>query len=194
MFEQEKRWIRDAELEIAPAACGGAHRVSWFLVRADGEPAGVIRLVYDPPLTLPAEYEVRLEDGLDLERLQASGRFAEIGRFMITPTYRRNFRIALRLMNAAVREVVEGGYTHLLTDVFADDPHSPLHFHTRVLGFQRIGTHRYGELECASARVILLLDLARAYQRMKQRKNKVFREVSRGVAELLEKLPQPATA
>jgi hypothetical protein len=34
------------------------------------------------------------------------------------------------------------------------------------LGFERIGTHRHGELACASSRSILILDIARAYQRL----------------------------
>jgi hypothetical protein len=31
-----------------------------------------------------------------------------------------------------------------------------------VLGFERIGTHRTGELACESVRIILILDIARA--------------------------------
>jgi len=39
----------------------------------DGDPAGIIRLVYDPPLEMPAELGVRLEPGVDLEALKHGG-------------------------------------------------------------------------------------------------------------------------
>jgi len=182
VYLQEKQWIRSPAGEI-PAEPGEQRGRSWFLVTADGEAAGVIRLVYDPPLEIPAEYGVALEPGVDLDGLKRRGRFVDIGRFMILPRYRRNIRVVMRLLQAAIAEVVERGYTHFLTDVFEDDPHSPLQFHTRVLGFERIGTHRHGELASASVRIILILDIARAYRRLKRRGNKVFRELGEGVRE-----------
>lgn len=185
VYLQEKQWIRDPLSEI-PADPADRQDQSWFLVTADGQPAGVIRLVYDPSLEMPAEYGVSLEASVDLESLRRHGRFVDIGRFMILPRHRRNIRVVLKLMRAAIIEVVSRGYTHFLTDVFEDDPHSPLRFHTQVLGFERIGTHRYGELACASARIILILDIARAYQRLKKRENKVFKEVADGVRDILE--------
>jgi hypothetical protein len=185
VYLQEKRWIRDASSEI-PADLTERQDQSWFLVTADGEPAGVIRLVYDPALEMPAELGVELEAGVDIQRLQKHGRFVDIGRFMIVPRYRRSFRIALRLMRAAILEVVSRGYTHFLTDVFEDDPHSPYQFHTRVLGFERIGTHRHGELACASRRIILILDIARAYRRLQKQENKIFRDLGDGIGEMLE--------
>jgi N-acyl-L-homoserine lactone synthetase len=185
VYLQEKQWIRDPLAEI-PVDAADRSNPSWFLVTADGEPAGVIRLVYDPPLELPAELDVTLESSVDLESLQRHGRFVDIGRFMIIPRYRRNIRVVMKLMRAAIIEVVSRGYTHFLTDVFEDDPHSPLRFHTEVLGFERIGTHRYGELACTSSRIILILDIVRAYQRLKKRENKVFKELGGGVSDLLE--------
>ena len=185
VYLQEKQWIRDPGSEI-PADAADRQDQSWFLVTADGEPAGVIRLVYDPSLEMPAEYGVTLEPSVDLDALKRQGRFVDIGRFMIVPRYRRNIRVAMKLMRAAFIEVVARGYTHFLTDVFEDDPHSPLRFHTQVLGFERIGTHRHGELACASSRIILILDIARAYQRLKKRENKVFKEVGDGVRDLME--------
>ena len=53
---------------------------------------------------------------------------------MIQVPHRRRPRVALRLMGAAVRELVLRGYTHLVTDVFEGERHSPLDFHVRVLG------------------------------------------------------------
>jgi len=185
VYLQEKQWIRDPLAEI-PADAADRPDQSWFLVTADGAPAGVIRLVYDPPLELPAELDVTLESSVDLENLRRHGRFVDIGRFMIVPRYRRNIRVVMKLMRAAIIEVVSRGYTHFLTDVFEDDPHSPLRFHTEVLGFERIGTHRYGELACTSSRIILILDIVRAYQRLKKRENKVFKELGGGVSDLLE--------
>jgi hypothetical protein len=137
---------------------------------------------------MPAEYGVTLEPDIDLEGLKRTGRFVDIGRFMILPKYRRNFRVVLKLMRGAIVEVVERGYTHFLTDVFEDDPHSPLKFHTQVLGFERIGTHRQGELACVSARIILILDIARSYQRLKRRQNKVWKELGVGIRDVMERL------
>ncbi|HVR99183.1 MAG TPA: GNAT family N-acetyltransferase [Thermoanaerobaculia bacterium] len=182
VYLQEKQWIRDPQAEIAPER----QDQSWFMVSVDGEPAGVIRLVYDPPLEMPAEYGVTLDPSIDLDGLKRHGRFADIGRFMIVPRYRRNIRVVMKLMRAAIEEVVARGYTHFLTDVFENDPHSPLQFHTRVLGFERIGTHRHGELACASARIILILDIARAYQRLKKRENKIWKELGEGVRDAME--------
>lgn len=185
VYQHEKSWIADSEAEI-PEDPTSQHDRSWFLVTAGGEPAGVIRLVYDPPLEMPAEFGVTLDPEVDLEGLKRGGRFVDIGRFMIIPRYRRNIRVAMRLMRAAIVEVVERGYSHFLTDVFENDPHSPLGFHTRVLGFERIGMHRTGELSCASVRIILILDIARSYQRLKRRKNKIWKELGEGVREIME--------
>lgn len=185
VYRDEKRWIESSVTEI-PADIASRQDQSWFLVWMGDEPAGVIRLVYDPSLEMPAEYGVTLEPEVDLERLKRGGRFVDIGRFMIVPRYRRNIRVVMKLMRAASVEVVERGYTHFLTDVFENDPHSPLRFHTQVLGFERIGTHRHGELACASARIILILDIARALQRLKKRENKIWKELGEGVRDVLE--------
>ena len=86
-------------------------------------------------------------------------------------------------MRAAISEVVRRGYTHLLTVVFEDDPHSPYGFHTRILGFERVGTHRYGELACASRRIILTPDIARAFERLKGPRAKLFQALAGGLEE-----------
>ncbi len=185
VYLHEKQWIQNAGTEI-PVDAAERQSQSWFMVSVGDEPAGVIRLVYDPPLDMPAEYGVVLEPDVDLEGLKRRGRFVDIGRFMIVPKYRRNIRVVLRLMRAAILEVVSRGYTHFLTDVFENDPHSPLRFHTQVLGFERIGTHRYGELACASSRILLILDIARAYRRLKERDNKVWKELGEGVYDIME--------
>ena len=67
------------------------------------------------------------------------------------------------------------GYTHVITDVFEDDVHSPLGFHTRVMGFVPVATHDVGELNCTSRRITLVLDLKSSYRRLKARGNWVYR-------------------
>lgn len=186
VYLNEKQWIREARTEISEDIAERDDQ-SWFLVSVDGEPAGAIRLVYDPPLELPAEYGVTLEAGVDIADLRRGNRFVDIGRFMILPRFRRNIRVVLRLMRAASAEVVERGYSHFLTDVFESDPHSPLRFHTQILGFERIGTHRVGELACTSVRIILILDIARAFRRLKRRQNKIWKELAEGLQEIRDR-------
>lgn len=185
VFRQEKGWLRDPESELPPGLATG-ERTSWFVSRVDGEPAGLIRLLYDPPLELPPDFEATFEEGLDLARLARDCRFVEIGRFMVVESHRRSLAISLELIRAAVREVALRGYTHFLTDVYEGDPHSPLDFHTRILGFERIGTHLRGELDCPHRRIILMLDLAAAYRRLKAKNNKVFRRIGEGLAHVFE--------
>jgi hypothetical protein len=196
VYRQEKQWVAQAAPEI-PLDVAGRDDQSWFLVAVEGEPAGVIRLLYDPPLEIPAELGVTLEPGVDLERLRRQGRFAEIGRFMILPEHRKSIRVVLSLMRGAIREVVERRYTHFLTDVFESDPHSPLGFHTRVLGFERIATHRYGDLSCDSLRIVLVLDIVRSLRRLEARQDRIWRELGQGLVELMDavergEMPLPA--
>ena len=189
VYGAEKGWISDAEAEIPASAltCDGP---SWFLARVDGETAGVVRLTYDPALELPEELGLEIEGSNDLARLQASGRFVEIGRLMIAPRFRSRTAVVLALMRAALAEVVERGYTHLLTVVFEDDPHSPYHFHTRVLGFERIGTHRRGELASASRRIILTLDIARSYLRMRPARARLLKQLTSGFEDRILRLSE----
>ena len=180
VFVREKQWIDGSHEQIPeePATdCG----CSWFVARVGGIPAGVMRLHYDPPLDLPEAFQVSLEPGIDLEQVKSSGRFAEIGRFMILPRYRRQHLVALRLMRAATAEVVERGYTHFITDVFEGEAHSPLNFHTRVLGFEVIGRHLFGELNCSSTRIILTLDILKLYNRVKDSRSRIYQELLEGI-------------
>jgi hypothetical protein len=191
VYRREKGWVDIPETEI-PEQVGKLDRISWFLARVDGKPVGLIRILYDFPLELPPELEVKLERNIDFEAAKRGRRFAEVARFMIVPRHRRNIRVALSLMQAAITEVVRRGYTHLITAVYDGDPHSPLKFHMRVLGFERIGTHKHGELDCDLVRVILVLDIARAYRRLKQRQNRLFRELAAGLSSEFEALPLTA--
>jgi hypothetical protein len=102
-------------------------------------------------------------------------RIAEIGRFAMVPRYRRRLTVAAALMRAATTETVARRYTHFVTDVFEDDPHSPYRFHTRVMGFFPVATHDAGELQCRSRRITLVLDLRASYKRLKARSNWLYR-------------------
>lgn len=184
VYGSEKGWLTSVEIEI-PADPAADPRQSWFVAHVAGEPAGTLRLAYDPPLALPAEAEVVLEPGVELEALARTGRFVEIGRLTVRLRFRGRPAVILALLREAIAEVERRGYTHLLTAVFEDDPHSPLGFHTRVLGFERIGTHRRGELRCASRRILLVLDLERARERVRRRGGGVL-------ARLLADTPPPA--
>jgi len=185
VFCIEKNWIRSIQNQI-PVELSGNKECSWFLAKVNGQPAGVLRLLYDPSLDIPVEYDVKFIPGIDIEKLKYAGRYVEIGRFMILKEFRRNPRIALRLMRAATAEVIERDYTHFITDVFEGEVHSPLNFHTRVLGFEVVGTHLFGELNCSSSRIILTLDILKLYNRVKESKSRIYHELTEGLSGLLE--------
>lgn len=186
VFCDEKNWITTAQNQI-PDELFGNTKFSWFLARINGQPAGVIRLLYDPSFDLPEEYDVKFMPGINVEELKNAGRYVEIGRFMIIEEFRRNPRVALRLMKAAVGEVLERDYTHFITDVFEGEVHSPLNFHTRVLGFEMVGKHLFGELNCSSTRIILTLDILKLYSRIKDSKSRIYQELTDGLRVIFER-------
>ncbi|MEZ0302758.1 MAG: hypothetical protein ACAH24_11960, partial [Hyphomicrobiaceae bacterium] len=116
-----------------------------------------------------------LDGHIDLESFIRQHRIAEVGRFAVVAEHRSNVLVAAALMRAATEEMVARGYTHVITDVFEDDTHSPLGFHTRVMGFIPVATHEHGELNCKSRRITLVLDLKSSYLRLKARGNWVYR-------------------
>lgn len=185
VFVREKKWMQKIEEQI-PEDLTDSRDFSWFLARVGGKPAGIMRLHYDPPLELPESCRASFEPGIDLDTLKAAGQYAEIGRFMIRSTYRRQYRVALRLMRAATAEVVERGYTHFITDVFKGEEHSPLNFHTRVLGFEVVGSHLFGELNCSSTRIILTLDILKLYNRIKDSRSRLYQELVEGLRGKIE--------
>lgn len=177
-YQDEKHWVQDAGSQL-PIGDLGSERVSWFLAQRGNEPAGVLRVFYEPPVDRYRAYKVKLlQPDLDVDRFLQSARIAEIGRFAMVPRYRRNLLLAVALMRAATRETIERGFTHFITDVFESDPHSPYGFHTRVMGFRAVATHDDGELHCRSRRITLILDLKAAYQRLRQRKSWIFRSLT----------------
>jgi hypothetical protein len=174
-YKNEKGWVNDPEHQFPPEDVG-RDDVAWFIVTLQGRPVGVLRTLFDPPLLQYAKYELRLIDArVDVEKFLRQHRIAEVGRFAVVPEHRGNMMLVAALMRSATEELVTRGYTHVITDVFEDDPHSPLGFHTRVMGFQPVATHDHGELACTSRRITLLLDLETSYRRLKARGNWVYR-------------------
>lgn len=174
-YHHEKRWVEEPE-EQFPASHLSRSDISWFLAVSQGEPVGVVRVLYNPPLAEYAKYGFELLDTApDIEEFISSNRVAEIGRFAVIPKHRRQFLIAAELMRAATEETVALGFTHFVTDVFEDDPHSPLGFHTRVMGFYAVATHDIGELQTQSRRITLVLDLKACYRRLSVRRSWFFR-------------------
>jgi hypothetical protein len=174
-YHREKQWVADAEQQI-PVDDIGRDNISWFVVTRRGRPAGVVRVLYDPPLAQYAKYGLKgVDPELNVTAFLQENRVAEIGRFAVTRRYRRSIMVAAALMRAAAEDTIARGYTHYVTDVFEDDPHSPYGFHTRVMGFLPVATHDTGELRCESRRITLLLDLRTAYKRLKARGNWFYR-------------------
>jgi hypothetical protein len=174
-YQGEKHWVSDLEAQMPPDDLGRGD-LSWFLVCVRSRPAGVLRILYAPPLDQYARYGFKLIDpAISVENFIARHRIAEIGRFAVIPRYRRRITVAAALMRAAAADTVGRGYTHYVTDVFENDPHSPYGFHTRIMGFFPVATHDVGELACRSRRITLVLDLKAAYRRLKARRNFVFR-------------------
>ncbi|MDQ7006471.1 MAG: GNAT family N-acetyltransferase [Acidobacteriota bacterium] len=174
-YRDEKRWVGDEHTQL-PEADLSRDDISWFTVTVDRRPVGVLRVLYDPPLELYAKYGFELiGKDLDVEQFVRDHRIAEIGRFAVLPEYRKFIIVVAALMKAASTETVTKGYTHYITDVFEDDPHSPYQFHTRVMGFEPVATHEVGELNSRSRRITLVLDLKASYMRLKKRGGWIFR-------------------
>jgi hypothetical protein len=186
-YQREKRWVMEAEQQL-PVADLARDDIAWFLVRLEGRPVGVLRLLFDPPLLQYAQYSLTLLDPrIEVADFMRRHRIAEVGRFAVVAEERGNMLLAAALMRAATEEMVARGYTHLITDVFEDDPHSPFGFHTRVMGFQPVATHQRGELNCDSRRITLVLDLKSSYKRLKARGNWVFRYLTAGWPDALHR-------
>jgi hypothetical protein len=175
-----KHWISDPAEQI-PHDHLTRDDVAWFVAKLGDSPAGALRVLFDPSYTQYAAYELTLTDPtLRVEEFLRRRRIAEVGRFAVKPEYRGHFMIAASLIRAATAETVARGYMHLVTDVFEDDPHTPYHFHTKVLGFRAVATHDVGELTCSSRRITLVLDLISAYGRLKKRGNWLCRYLTDG--------------
>jgi ribosomal protein S18 acetylase RimI-like enzyme len=179
-YRDEKGWVLDVGT-MFPASDLVRTDVAWFLASRSGQPVGVLRVLFDPAAATYGQYELNtIDPNVDVGAFLANNRIAEIGRFAVIPERRSGMGIALSLMRVATREIVGRGYTQLITDVFENDRHSPLGFHTRVIGFQKVATHETGELRHKGRRITLLLDIRHAYRSLKARGNRFFGAVTRG--------------
>jgi ribosomal protein S18 acetylase RimI-like enzyme len=170
-YLQEKGWVEDVDSQF-PADDLQRPEISWFVATIDDRPAGTLRVLYDPPLAEYAKYGFKtIDPQLRVEDFIRRHRIAEIGRFAVLPAYRRQMIVAAALMRAATAETIARRFTHYVTDVFEDDPHSPYRFHTNVLGFLPVATHDIGEMRTSSRRITLVLDLKAAYWRLKRQKS-----------------------
>jgi hypothetical protein len=179
-YVAEKGWIDDAET-LFPVQDLERTDVSWFLSAKRGQPIGVLRVNYDPPIAQYAAYGLKpVDESIDIAALLAHEKIAEVGRFAVVPGRRNSIAVVVSLMHAATREIVTRGCTQLVTDVFENDPHSPLGFHTRIAGFKPVATHDIGELRHMGRRITLLLNLRLAYRSLRARGNRFFRVMTRG--------------
>jgi hypothetical protein len=186
-YAGEKGWIVEPEGQI-PSEDLGCGSVAWFVTTLGGEPVGVLRIRFDPPLEQYAKYSLELIDPtFRVDELLAASRIAEVGRFAVVAGMRGRFTVATSLMRAAFSEIIARGYTHLVTDVFEDDPHSPYGFHTRVIGFKPIATHEIGELRSRSRRITLLLDMKAAYVRLRDHSRWLFQNLTLGWSERMHR-------
>lgn len=167
----EKGWVRDVATFFPQSDLEDPNSL-WLIARVEGRPAGVLRVLFDPPLTAYVQYGLEFVDAeLDVDAFLSRNRVAEIGRFAVAPALRGKIMLPAALMRTATLATVERDYTHFVTDVLEDDPNSPFGFHTRVLGFQVVATHRVGELLSPSRRITLLLDIKETYWRLHRRNN-----------------------
>jgi 1-acyl-sn-glycerol-3-phosphate acyltransferase len=186
-YEREKNWVANAGGQF-PAADLANERISWFVARAEDKAAGVLRLLYDPPITLYAQYGFKLLDSsINVEEFVKHNRVAEVGRFAVLPEHRRDLFVVAALMRVVTAEAISRNCTHLVTDVFEDDPHSPYRFHTRVIGFQPVATHDIGELNEHSRRITLLLDIRAAYKKHRDARTWFYRYMTEGWDEALHR-------
>jgi len=180
IYEEEKAWV-EASASLFPAEDLGSDEVSWFLAQRRGQAVGVMRVNYAPAVDTYMGYGLTpLAADLDVNSLLAGAKLAEIGRFAVLPELRASVLVSSALIRAAVRDVVARQCTLIVTDVFENERHSPLGFHTRVVGFRPVATHETGELRHKGRRITLVLDLKEAYQRLKLRSNWFFRQLTRG--------------
>lgn len=182
-YGEEKGWVENVETLFPETDLDDAS-ISWFLAARRGQPVGVLRVCYAPPIKQYLAYGLQgIDSSINLESMIENERLAEIGRFAVVPERRRGIGVVLGLMRAATREIVSRNCTQLVTDVFENDPHSPLGFHMRVAGFRPVATHEVGELKHKGRRITLLLDLKVAYQQLKLRSNRFFRALTRSWTE-----------
>lgn len=184
-YREEKRWVADAESQF-PLSDIASDDVAWFVAYEAGRAAGVVRILYDPPIAVYARYGLKsLDPANRIEDFIGRPDLAEVGRFAVVPERRGQYLVAAALMRAVTIACLERKVACLITDVFEDDPHSPFGFHTRVLGFHPVATHDVGELNCKSRRITMVLELAPAYRRLRHRNHWFYRYVNSALSAAL---------
>lgn len=174
-YMAEKRWVIDPAAQF-PLSDLHREDIAWFVARTGGKSVGVVRILRDPPIALYAKYGFKpLDTSLRVEDFIGRAGIAEVGRFAVLPDNRARFMVAAALMRAVTIDCLERAVTHLITDVFEDDVNSPFGFHTRVLGFHPVATHDVGELNSASRRITLVLDIVQASRRLRIRNHWFYR-------------------
>jgi hypothetical protein len=124
-YQNEKGWITEPASQFGPADLE-RDDITWFNVWLRGRAVGVLRTLYDPPLEQYSKYDLQLLDTrIDVKRFLKQHRVAEIGRFAILAEHRTNLLLAVALMRAAIDEILARRYSHVITDVFEDDAHTP---------------------------------------------------------------------
>ncbi len=173
-YVDEKNWVEAAD-NIFPIEDLLSSKTSWFLTYKDKEPAGVLRVQYDPSLNTYAHYDIKLlDDSIDIEKFINSNKFAEIGRFAVKEKFRSNLSIASHLMRAAIKDTIKKEYDYYIKDIFEGEKHNPYLFHTRVIGFKPVATHDTGEINCKNRRITMILNIKECYNRLKSSKAQVF--------------------
>lgn len=181
-YRNEKQWTANEE-SLFPLTDLADQNISWFMTYVDGIPAGVLRVLYDPPLALYMEYGFeRMGTGseLNIDEFISINRIAEIGRFAVMPEFRTKITTAAALIRIAIRDAIERGYSHYITDIFEDEEHNPYLFHTRILGFTPVATHASGELAALNRRITFILNIKACYQRLKKNGNWIYRYLTEG--------------
>jgi hypothetical protein len=177
-YHAEKQWVADAASQF-PAADIASEDVAWFVAYVGGRAAGVVRILHNPPIAVYARYGLTsLDPANRIEDFIGRPDLAEVGRFAVLPDRRGQYLVAAALMRAVTIACLERKVACLITDVFEDDPHSPFGFHTRVLGFRPVATHEVGELNCASRRITMVLELAPAYRRLRRLNHWFYRYIN----------------
>ncbi|MCB1050927.1 MAG: GNAT family N-acetyltransferase [Acidobacteria bacterium] len=175
VYQEEKGWIPDLE-PLFPLADLHGNQCAWFIVQLADQAVGAVRVLYELPLALYRTYKLEpIDPQFDLANFVVSNPVAEIGRFAVLAEHRNKFVAAALLMKAAVADTLDRGYTHYITDVFENEPTSPLQFHTRVLGFEPVATHQIGEFKCSNRRITLVLDLQKSLRRLSSKGSWIFR-------------------
>jgi len=194
VYIDEKAWAPTND-ELLPETDLGNDGLSWFLARVDNRPVGAVRVLYDLPLDLYEDYGIKvLDPSIDVKRFLTENRIAEVGRFAVCSEERGHFLVAVALVRAVATETIARGFTHFITDVFEGEPNSPYEFHTRVLGFEPVAFHDHGELQASYRRITMLLDLRRAYDRMKSRRSWLARQIFAAWDDDMHRIAAGATA